>query len=110
MIPETDSSECEREPIHVPGSIQPIGVLIALDEPALQVQQISANAGEWLEMDAAAALDRRLDQVLGTAPAESVRPWRLACIFRLSWSNRGGNRWKSSTRVGKHTRILPAFR
>jgi len=54
-ISEIDSSECEREPIHLPGSIQPIGVLIALDEPALKVPQIGANAGKWLGIDPAAA-------------------------------------------------------
>jgi hypothetical protein len=30
-----DLTNCEREPIHIPGSIQPHGVLLVLKEPEL---------------------------------------------------------------------------
>ena len=33
MVSDIDSSECEREAIHLPGSIQSVGVLIALMSP-----------------------------------------------------------------------------
>jgi chemotaxis family two-component system sensor kinase Cph1 len=35
---------CDREPIHIPGSIQPHGFLLALQEPELRVIQASVNA------------------------------------------------------------------
>ncbi|MEI8165077.1 MAG: ATP-binding protein [Chloroflexales bacterium] len=38
-----DLTNCDREPIHIPGSIQPHGVLFALTEPALTIIQVSAN-------------------------------------------------------------------
>ena len=38
---------CEREPIHVPGAIQPHGVLVACRGPQLRVVRISANAHEF---------------------------------------------------------------
>ncbi len=41
-------SECSREPIHTPGSIQPHGVLLVVDPVDLCVVQASANAEEWL--------------------------------------------------------------
>ena len=71
--PEMDSFECEREAIHLPGSIQPIGVLVAVAEPAFEVEQISANAQEWLGVEASAALGRTLEQVLGEGSTEILR-------------------------------------
>lgn len=34
---------CEREPVHIPGAIQPHGALIAMDDELRQVRQVSAN-------------------------------------------------------------------
>lgn len=39
-----DLIACEQEPIHIPGSIQPHGVLLSLEEPSLRILQASANA------------------------------------------------------------------
>ena len=35
--------QCSREPIHIPGSIQPHGLLLALEEPSLRCLQVSSN-------------------------------------------------------------------
>ena len=43
-----DPSECEREPIHIPGSIQPHGVLMALDGNMSIVLRHSVNASEMM--------------------------------------------------------------
>ncbi|RJK93867.1 GAF domain-containing protein [Vallicoccus soli] len=67
-----DLSNCEREPIHVPGSVQPRGVLLSLREPDLVVQQASANLREVSALDAAAAVGRPLGDVLGAAAAGEV--------------------------------------
>ncbi|MGY1595040.1 SpoIIE family protein phosphatase [Geodermatophilus sp. SYSU D00708] len=67
-----DLSNCEREPIHVPGSIQPRGVLLAVDEPELVVVQASENLADLVGLDWRAALGRRLPEVLGMAAAEAV--------------------------------------
>ncbi|MDX1921088.1 MAG: response regulator [Candidatus Caenarcaniphilales bacterium] len=45
---KADLTNCEREPIHIPGSIQPHGVLIALDQDSLKVVQVSANVKDFL--------------------------------------------------------------
>src|SRR5690606_18534026 len=42
-----DLTNCDREPIHVPGAIQPHGVLLVLGEPGLEVRQASANAAAF---------------------------------------------------------------
>lgn len=45
---EADLSNCEREQIHLAGSIQPHGALIVVREPDLTIVQASANAGSFL--------------------------------------------------------------
>ncbi|WP_448624798.1 SpoIIE family protein phosphatase [Geodermatophilus sp. URMC 64] len=67
-----DLDNCAREPIHVPGSIQPRGVLLAVSEPHLVVQQVSDNVAELTGVPPAEALGRPLREVLGVAPAEAV--------------------------------------
>ena len=51
-----DVNDCDREPIHIPGTIQPFGVLFALDEE-MKVTQVSANVSDHLSW--------RVDEVLG---------------------------------------------
>ncbi|BCH58630.1 signal transduction histidine kinase [Agrobacterium vitis] len=43
-----DLTNCDREPIHIPGSIQPHGCLLACDAEMAVVLRHSANAGEML--------------------------------------------------------------
>jgi light-regulated signal transduction histidine kinase (bacteriophytochrome) len=38
-----DISSCDQEPIHVPGFIQPHGMLLVLSDPDLQIVQVSDN-------------------------------------------------------------------
>lgn len=40
-----DLVTCDREPIHLPGRIQPHGILIALDEPELRITHVTTNVG-----------------------------------------------------------------
>jgi two-component system, chemotaxis family, sensor kinase Cph1 len=67
-----DLSNCEREPIHVPGSIQPRGVLLAVTEPDLVVAQVSENLADLVGVEPHDALGRRLPDVLGVAAAEAI--------------------------------------
>jgi light-regulated signal transduction histidine kinase (bacteriophytochrome) len=41
---DVDLTACDREPIHIVGSVQPHGFLLALDLPVLRIVQASANA------------------------------------------------------------------
>ncbi|ACK50960.1 multi-sensor signal transduction histidine kinase [Methylocella silvestris BL2] len=43
-----DLSNCDREPIHIPGSIQPHGALLALDADSLTVAQAGGNTRQLL--------------------------------------------------------------
>ena len=55
-----DLDNCAREPIHIPGSIQPRGVLAVVREPDLEIRQVSANVAELL--------GRSVEDRLGPAP------------------------------------------
>ncbi|QRY77275.1 GAF domain-containing protein [Pseudomonas sp. PDNC002] len=49
---------CAQEPIQVPGSIQPQGFLLVLDESDLRILQASENAERWLGLPARELLGR----------------------------------------------------
>lgn len=59
-----DLDNCDREPIHVPGSIQPFGLLLVLVEPGFVVQQVSANSADFLNAAPEALLGRPIDELL----------------------------------------------
>ena len=65
-----DLDNCAREPIHVPGSVQPRGVLLALHDGV--VVQASASTAELLGRPADEVLGRPLEEVLGTGAAAVV--------------------------------------
>ena len=46
---KADLSNCEREEIHLAGSIQPHGALLVVSEPDHRIIQASANAAEFLK-------------------------------------------------------------
>jgi light-regulated signal transduction histidine kinase (bacteriophytochrome) len=71
--PPVDLSRCADEPIHVPGSIQPHGVLIALREPDLAILQVSENVETLLGRSHATVLDHRLEELVGRPAGDEVR-------------------------------------
>ncbi len=61
-------SECDREPIHIPGSIQPHGFLLALSASEHNIVQISSNAAALLELP----VEKLLSQTLGILLPENA--------------------------------------
>jgi len=59
-----DLNICEEEPIHIPGSIQPHGLLIVLSEPSLDILQISRNTETFLGQSPESLLGQNLSQLL----------------------------------------------
>ena len=68
---EVDLTTCDQEPIHVPGAIQPHGVLLALDEHHRLVM-VSTNVSQMLGTSVQQALGAPLVDLLGPAAAEAV--------------------------------------
>src|SRR3954452_4653962 len=65
-------TNCGREPIHVPGSIQPRGVLLAVSEPDMVVRQVSRNLADVVGVSWEDALGRPLAEVVGRMPADAI--------------------------------------
>ncbi|MCW2851444.1 MAG: histidine kinase, partial [Nocardioides sp.] len=72
-----DLTTCDTEPIHVPGAIQPHGVLLAVADETLEVVMASINTDSLLGRAADEVLGRPLAAVLGPRAAELVarRAW-----------------------------------
>jgi light-regulated signal transduction histidine kinase (bacteriophytochrome)/CheY-like chemotaxis protein len=74
---KTDLTNCDREPIHIPGSIQPHGCLIVCDANAGFVQRHSANAAAMLGLtstiNGGAINGQKLDQIVGEAATHALR-------------------------------------
>ncbi|MFZ3293241.1 MAG: SpoIIE family protein phosphatase [Mycobacterium sp.] len=67
-----DLDNCAREPIHIPGSIQPRGVLAVVREPGFEVGQVSANVAELLGRSVDAVLGRHLSALIGADQAARI--------------------------------------
>ena len=68
---QADLSNCEREQIHLAGSIQPHGALLMVRESDRIVVQASDNADRFLQLDDS-VLDRPLDRIAGNLSARIV--------------------------------------
>jgi chemotaxis family two-component system sensor kinase Cph1 len=67
-----DLNTCDREPIHIPGAIQPHGLLLTMTEPELVVRQCSANVAQLLGRPAEEVCGAPLVAVVGDAGAGAV--------------------------------------
>lgn len=66
-----DLTNCDREPIHIPGSIQPHGCLIACDASATWILRHSANAAAFL--GAGELNGRMLADIIGPVATHELR-------------------------------------
>jgi len=61
---QVDLTNCDKEPIHIPGSIQPHGIILSLKEPELTILQISSNTLDILKIPYEELLDQPLNKIL----------------------------------------------
>ncbi|MBE9052889.1 GAF domain-containing protein [Nostocales cyanobacterium LEGE 11386] len=61
---QVDLSNCNKEPIHIPGSIQPHGVLLALKEADLTILQISNNTFNLIGLKPEDLVNKNLNYLL----------------------------------------------
>ncbi|SCY21048.1 ATP-binding protein [Microvirga guangxiensis] len=61
---EIDLTACDREPIHIPGSIQPHGILFALSRTDMTLTHVSANAASVLGLEPLSLLKRPFREAL----------------------------------------------
>lgn len=72
---EADPTNCDREPIHIPGSIQPHGALLVLDRDFRVIQ----SAG-----DLPGLLGARMQDVEGRSPEHVLGSSALECLRELA--------------------------
>ena len=72
MSSQPDLSTCDREPIHIPGTIQSFGAMVAVNSDWL-VSRLSANAGEILGTVEGLETGVRLGEVLRHDAVEALR-------------------------------------
>jgi light-regulated signal transduction histidine kinase (bacteriophytochrome) len=76
-LEEVDLTNCDREPIHISGHIQPHGVLIAVSEPELEILQISENKQDLLGVEAESAIGQNLSSFLEAVQLDKLK----ACLL-----------------------------
>ncbi len=66
-------SNCDSEPIHIPGLIQPHGLLLALDEATLIIRRVSENSGDLVDIPPVDLVDHPLVELLGSDQIAHLR-------------------------------------
>ena len=69
----TDITNCDREPIHIPGAILPHGVLLVLDSETLEVLQAAGDVPGLLGTSLNALLGKTVEGVLNPAQTAQLR-------------------------------------
>lgn len=98
-VDTVDLSTCDREPIHIPGLIQPHGCLLVCRPGSWTITHASENIGGFLSTEPDAAIGRSLKEVVGHEPfheltnalAVSAAPNLPGRIFNLAMSGLKAN-------------------
>lgn len=69
---KVDLTKCDREPIHIPGSIQPHGAMVVLDEDTGQVTFVSENLDTFLGSTNRDYIGAELSAVVGPTVAHDL--------------------------------------
>ncbi|MBN3927208.1 ATP-binding protein [Nostoc sp. NMS4] len=59
-----DLTNCDREPIHIPSLIQPHGILLVLQDPTLEILQVSSNTQKVIGRQPEELLGKSLSDLL----------------------------------------------
>lgn len=86
-------ANCAREQIRTPGSIQPQGFMMVIEEPGMLIRQVSENLPEWLSVPADALLGSPFGAVveqgdsvvsqLGELDEDESQPYHVADVRLL---------------------------
>ena len=71
-----DLTNCDREPIHIPGAIQPHGILLVVSRSEWKITQISHNTQEFLGIEPEQLLGQPLNSLVPTDKIDAI----AACL------------------------------
>lgn len=83
IVPVT-LANCESEPIHIPGAIQPHGALLACDAE-LRILQVSANLERFFQVTPDAAIGMQMGELLDDESGERLK--QISILPRLREAN-----------------------
>ena len=66
-------TNCDREAIQIPRSLQPHGILFALAEPELTIVQVSNNTFEYLGLQPSELLNQKLSFLIDESQIQAIR-------------------------------------
>lgn len=67
--------QCENEPIHIPGSIQPFGILLSVESATLTITNASVNCIEAFGLDARELVNRSLAEHLSADALQKLEQY-----------------------------------
>ncbi len=76
-----DLTNCDREPIHLLGAIQPFGFLVALDSTQWVITRLSSNADVWLGAGPAELIGRPIEDVFTLESIHLIRGQLQTAVF-----------------------------
>ncbi len=68
-------TNCEFEPIHIPGSIQPHGFLMAIHQDKFTIDFCSENINQFLEKDVKLVLGKHFSDIFGNESLKAVQKY-----------------------------------
>ena len=68
-------TNCEHEPIHIPGSIQPHGFLIAVNAESWKIDFCSGNISDYLDINYTEVLGQAFSMVFGTEQQQVLQSY-----------------------------------
>lgn len=68
-------TNCEQEPIHIPGSIQPHGFLLGLKENSFVIDFCSANCNDYISITHSQLLGKGFEEVFGNEAFQQVKEY-----------------------------------
>ncbi|MFC7515420.1 ATP-binding protein [Herbaspirillum sp. GCM10030257] len=93
---------CESEPIHIPGAIQPFGILLTIDPDKLAISNSSENVASLWGIAAPDLLGRSFTDFVSPSAVAAVREYlrhprlkeQSPLRLKLAFSHENGNDWE----------------
>lgn len=70
-------ASCESEPIHIPGAIQPFGILLSMDLPTLRISNASVNCADVFGVGHEKLMRRSLAEYLSVESLRALQAYLL---------------------------------
>lgn len=113
LTPAVDLTNCDREPIHLLGAVQPFGFLVALDSTQWIITRVSSNAAAWLGGGPAELVGRPIEDVFTHDAIHLIRGQLQTAVFTSTVARafsvallRDGSRFDLAVHVNEDTIVI----